>query len=126
MLDEYVKEPKSLDTLTLEQVTERIHASNEKSTRKWLHEHGIQVYRHARVSFVYQIEVDSEIDKPFVISLRNKYPDKWKERYRDIVKDISVYNHTISTIEDSPTPIPSVRARRVNKKDQERYKRLVG
>ena len=32
MFDEYVKEPKSLDTLTLEQVAERIHASNEKST----------------------------------------------------------------------------------------------
>lgn len=126
MFDEYVKEPKSLETLTLEQVSERIHASNEKSTRKWLEERRIKIYRHARVSFVYQIEVDSEIDKPFVISLRNKFPDKWKERYRDIVKDISVYNHTISTIEDTPIPIPSVRARRINKKDQERYKRLVG
>jgi hypothetical protein len=91
-----------------------------------LEERRIKIYRHARVSFVYQIEVDSEIDKPFVISLRNKFPDKWKERYKDIAKDISVYNHTISTIEDTPTPIPSVRARRINKKDQERYKRLVG
>lgn len=126
MFDEYIKEPKSLETLTLEQVAERIHASNEKSTRKWLQERGIQVYRHARVSFVYQIEVDSEIDKQFVISLRNKFPDKWKERYRDIVKDLSVYNLTISIIEDTPTPIPSVRARRINKKDEDRYKRLVG
>jgi CRISPR/Cas system CSM-associated protein Csm5 (group 7 of RAMP superfamily) len=126
MFDEYVKEPKSLDTLTLVQVAERIHASNEKSTRKWLQERGIQVYRHARVSFVYQIEVDSEIDKPFVFSLRNKFPDKWKEKYRDVVKDLAVYNLTISIIEDNPTPIPSVRARRINKKDEDRYKRLLG
>lgn len=126
MFDEFVNEPKSLDTLTLEQVAERIHASNEKSTRKWLQERGIQVYRHARVSFVYQIEVDSEIDKAFVISLRNKYPDKWKERYKDVVKDPAVYNLTISIIEDTLTPIPSVRASRINKKDEDRYKRLVG
>jgi hypothetical protein len=126
MFDEYIKEPKSLDTLTLAQVAEVIHTSNEKSTRKWLGERGIKVYRHARVSFVYQIEVDSEIDKPFVINLRNKYPDKWKERYRDIVKDLAVYNLTISMIEDTPTPIPSVRARIINKKDEDRYKKLLG
>lgn len=126
MFDEYLKEPKSLDTLTLEQVAEVIHTSNEKSTKKWLEERGIKVYRNARVSFVYQIEVDSEIDKPFVINLRNKFPDKWKERYRDVVKDPAVYNLTISMIEGTPTPIPSVRAKRINKKDEERYKRLLG
>ena len=126
MFDEYVKEPKSLETLTLEEVTERIHGSNEKSTRKWLKERGIQIYRHARLSFVYQIEVDSEIDKPYVISLRNRYPDKWKERYREVVKDLAVYNHTISKIEDTPTPTPSVRTRRINKKDEDRYKRVLG
>jgi hypothetical protein len=126
MFDEYVKESKSLDTLTLSQVAEVTHTSNEKSTRKWLKERDIKVYRHARVSFVYQIEVDSEIDKPFVINLRNKFPDKWKEHYRAVVKDLAVYNLTISMIEDTPTPIPSVRARRINKKDEDRYKRILG
>ena len=126
MFDEYVKEPKSLDTLTLEQVAERIHAANEKSTRKWLKDCAINVYQFSRKSFVYQIEVESEVDKPFVISLRNKFPDKWKEKYRDVVKDLAVYNLTISTIEETPTPTPTVRARRINKKDEDRYKRLLG
>ena len=126
MFDEYVKEPKSLDTLTLEQVAERIHAANEKSTRKWLKDCSINVYRFSRKSFVYQIEVESEVDKPFVISLRNKFPDKWKEKYRDVVKDLAVYNLNISTIEETPTPTPTVRARRINKKDEDRYKRLLG
>ena len=126
MFDEYVKEPKSLDTLTLEQVSERIHSTNEGTTRRWLKECGIKVYRFARKSFVYQVEVESEIDKAFVIQLRNKFPDKWKERYRDVVKDLAVYNLVVSNIEDAPAPIPYVRARRINKKDEERYKRLLG
>ncbi|MFM6993671.1 MAG: hypothetical protein ACKOWO_00990 [Sediminibacterium sp.] len=126
MFDEYVKVPKSLDTLTLEQVSEKIHSTNERTTRRWLEECGIKVYRFARKSFVYQVEVESEIDKPFVLHLRNQHPDKWKERYRDIVKDLAVYNLLVSKIEDNPTPIPSVRARRINKKDEERYKRLLG
>ncbi len=96
------------------------------STKKWLAERCIKIHKFNGTPFVYQIEVDSEIDKPFVVSLRNKFPDKWKERYKDVVKDLAVYNHTISTIEDTPTPIPSVRARRINKKDEDRYKRLLG
>lgn len=126
MLDQYVNEPKSLDTLTMEQVSERIHSTNEGRTRRWLKECGIKVYRFARKSFVYQVEVDSEIDKPFVINLRTQHPDKWKDRYRDVVKDLAVYNLVVSNIEDAPAPIPFVRARRINKKDEERYKRLLG
>lgn len=126
MFDEYVKEPKSLDTLTLEQVSEKIHSTNERTTRRWLEECGIKVYRFARKSFVYQVEVESEIDKPFVLHLRNQYPDKWKERYRDVVKDLAVYNLLVSKIEDTPTLTPIVRAKRINKKDEERYKKLLG
>ena len=126
MFDEYVKEPKSLDTLTLEQVSERIHSTNERTTRRWLEECGIKVYRFARRSFVYQVEVESEIDKPFVLHLRNHHPDKWKDRYRDVVKDLAVYNLLVSKIEDTPTPTPTVRARSVNKKDEDWYKKLIG
>ena len=126
MFDEYVKEPKSLDTLTLEQVSERIHSTNERTTRRWLEECGIKVYRFARRSFVYQVEVESEIDKPFVLHLRNHHPDKWKERYRDVVKDLAVYNLLVSKIEDTPNPTPTVRARSINKKDEDWYKKLIG
>lgn len=126
MFDEYVKEPKSLDTLTLEQVSERIHSTNERTTRRWLEECGIKVYRFARRSFVYQVEVESEIDKPFVLHLRNHHPDKWKERYRDVVKDLAVFNLLVSKIEDTPTLTPTVRARSINKKDEDWYKKLIG
>ena len=126
MYDEYVKESKSLDTLTLEQVSERIHSANERTTRRWLEECGIKVYRFARRSFVYQVEVESEIDKPFVLNLRNYHPDKWKERYRDVVKDLAVFNLLVSKIEDTPTPTPTVRARSINKKDEDWYKKLIG
>ena len=126
MFDEYVKEPKSLDTLTLEQVSERIHSTNERTTRRWLEECGIKVYRFARRSFVYQVEVESEIDTPFVLHLRNHHPDKWKDRYRDVVKDLAVYNLLVSKIEDTPTPTPTVRARSINKKDEDWYKKLIG
>ena len=89
-------------------------------------EKGIKIHRFLNNSFVYQIEVDSQIDKPYVQQLRNKYPDKWKDRYRDVVKDLSVYNLTITLLEDDISPIPRVKSSRINKKDEQRYKKLLG
>ena len=117
---------KGLDTLTLAQVAERINVKNIETAKKWLMANGIKIHRFINGSFVYQIEVDSQIDKPYVQQLRNKYPDKWKDRYRDVVKDLSVYNLTITLLEDEISPIPRIKSSNINKKDEERYKRLLG
>lgn len=116
----------SLDTLTLPEVAEKINAKDITTAKRWLKDMGIKIHRFTKSPFVYQIEVDSCIDKPFVQNLRNRYPDKWKERYREVVKDIAVYNLTITLLEDEISPIPRVRAKTINKKDEERYKRLIG
>ena len=117
---------RSLDILTLAQVAEKINVKDVESAKKWLKEKGIKLRRFLNSTFVYQIEVDSEIDKPFVQQLRIKYPDKWKERYRDVVKDLSLYNLTVTLLEDEISPIPRIKSSNINKKDEERYKRLLG
>ena len=117
---------RSLDILTLAQVAEKINVKDVESAKKWLKETGIKLHRFLNSTFVYQIEVDSEIDKPFVQQLRIKYPDKWKERYRDVVKDLSLYNLTVTLLEDEISPIPRIKSSNINKKDEERYKRLLG
>jgi deoxyribodipyrimidine photolyase len=126
MSEEFSNISKGLDTLTLAQVAERINVKNIETAKKWLITNGIKIHRFINSLFVYQIEVDSQIDKPYVQQLRNKYPDKWKDRYRDVVKDLSVYNLTITLLEDEISPIPRVKSSNINKKDEERYKRLLG
>jgi hypothetical protein len=126
MSEEFNNISKGLDTLTLAQVAERINVKNIETAKKWLIANGIKIHRFINSLFVYQIEVDSQIDKPYVQQLRNKYPDKWKDRYRDVVKDLSVYNLTITLLEDEISPIPRVKSSNINKKDEERYKRLLG
>jgi deoxyribodipyrimidine photolyase len=126
MSEEFNKISKGLDTLTLAQVAERINVKNIETAKKWLMINGIKIHKFINSLFVYQIEVDSQIDKPYVQQLRNKYPDKWKDRYKDVVKDLSVYNLTITLLEDEISPIPRVKSSNINKKDEERYKRLLG
>ncbi len=126
MTEYYNNLSRSLDTLTLAQVAEKIYVKNIETAKKWLMEKGIKIHRFLNNSFVYQIEVDSHIDKPFVQQLRNKYPDKWKERYRDVAKDLPVYNFTITLLEDEVSYTPLVKASKINNKDLERYKKLLG
>lgn len=126
MLEEYVRNTSNLDMLTIPQVAIMINVKDNGTAKKWLKNKGIKIYNFTKTAFVYQIEVASEIDKPFVLQLRNQYPEKWKERYRDVVKDFAVYNLLLSKIEDTPTQTPTVKARMVNKKDEERYNRLLG
>ena len=110
MSEDFINISRSLDTLTLAQVAEKINVKDIETAKKWLQEKSIKIHRFLNNSFVYQIEVDSQIDKPFVQQLRNKYPDKWKDRYRDVVKDLSVYNLTITLLEDEISPIPRVKS----------------
>lgn len=117
---------KSLDTITLPQVAEKINVKDIDTAKKWLNEKGIRIHNFPKTKYVYQIEVDSEIDKPFVQLLRNKYPDKWKAHYRDVVKDIAVYNLTVKILENEVSPIPRVKCSIIDKKDQDRYKKLLG
>ena len=126
MSEDFINISRSLDTLTLAQVAEKINVKDIETAKKWLQEKSIKIHRFLNNSFVYQIEVDSQIDKPFVQQLRNKYPNKWKDRYRDVVKDLSVYNLTITLLEDEISPIPRVKSSNINKKDKDRYKRLLG
>ena len=125
MSEEFNNISKGLDTLTLAQVAERINVKDIETAKKWLMINGIKIHRFINSLFVYQIEVDSQIDKPYVQQLRNKYPDKWKDRYKDVVKDLSVYNLTITLLEDEISPIPRIKCSKINKKDQERYKKLL-
>lgn len=126
MQENLINISRSLDTLTLSQVAEKINAKDVVTAKRWLKDMGIQIHRFTKTPFVYQIEVDSCIDKPFVQFLRNRYPNKWKERYKDVVKDMAVYNLTITLLEDEISPIPRVRVKIINKKDEERYKKLLG
>lgn len=116
----------NLDLLTISQVAELLNLKDNESAKKWLKKNGIKTYKFSKCLFVYKIEIAAAIDRPFVINLRNKFPDRWKSRYRDVVKDLAVFNLLVSEIEESPTPIPCVRPKLINKKDEKRYKQLLG
>jgi hypothetical protein len=126
MLEEYELKTNSLDTLTIPQVVHKINVKDNDTAKKWLSDRNIPIYKWSSQPFVYQIEVDCEIDKPYVMTLRNKHPQQWKEIYRSVVKDMAVYNLQLIQLNQQPTPTPTTSVKPLDKNDEKIYKDLLG
>ena len=116
---------KSQPRLTLRQVAKELNYKDELATRRWLKKNGIQKHRLAKENFVYQIEFDLVFDRPYVNSLRNQYPQKWKEIYRLACKDDILFELIVMEMEDSTPRIPMTKVSLRSKSDDKLYKSLL-
>lgn len=116
---------KSQPRLTLRQVAKELNYKDELATRRWLKKNGIQIHRLAKENFVYQIEFDLVFDRPYVNSLRNQYPQKWKEIYRLACKDDILFELIVMEMEDSTPRIPMTKVSLRSKSDDKLYKSLL-
>ena len=88
----------SLAILTISDVGPKIKKKDTEAIKKWLEKKNITIYKETKTHFVYEIDVDCEIDKIRVRDLRNKYPNNWKEIYKKITKDNSVYEMVVLSL----------------------------
>lgn len=116
---------KSQPRLTLRQVAKELNYKDELATRRWLKMNGIKVHRLAKNNVVYQVDLVLVLEKPFVTSLRNKHPQKWKEIYRRACKDDTLYELMVMEMEDSTPRIPMTKVSLRSKSDDKRYKSLL-
>lgn len=107
-----------LKTLSMAQVARLINAKDDETAKKWLTDNDIQLHKRAGKPFVYEIEVACELDKPFVINLKNKYPQMWKDLYRDIVKDMSVFHLLTFTLDNEKFDRPITKIKAKNKHEE--------
>lgn len=114
-----------LNTLTMAQVARLIKAKDDDTAKKWLTDNDIQIHKRAGKPYVYEIEVACELDKPFVINLRNKYPHMWKELYRETVKDLSVYNLLIFLLDNEMHDLPIPRLKAKDKQEEKIINELL-
>jgi len=115
-----------LKTIPLKKIGERINLRNNRSIKKWLNDHDISIIKHTKESCVYQVDFDFHNEKPFVLSLRRKYPQKWKEMYRAVCNDDAVYNLMMLHMEEEPAPLPTTKVSLKSKEDQKIFKDLIG
>lgn len=89
---------RSLDTLTLVEVGKRLNLIDIEAIKRWLNKNKIRIYKFPKQNYVYQIDLDCEIDKVRVIDLRKQFPDNWEEVYKKIAKDNAVYEMVVISL----------------------------
>jgi hypothetical protein len=88
----------SLTILTISDVGSKIKKKDVEAIKKWLAKKNITIYKETKTHFVYEIDVDCEIDKTRVRDLRNKYPNDWEKVYKKIAKNDAVYEMVVLSL----------------------------
>jgi len=114
----------NLSILTIREVALKLKLINSEAAKKWIEKRGIRIHKFSKQNIVYEIEVICEIDKPFVKSLRLKYPLRWKKIYRNLVKDKNVYELLVLQLEGELDYVPTTKVKR-NIEDEKLYNDLM-
>ena len=111
----------SLNILTIQEVSTKIKRKDFDSTKKWLFNKNIKIHKDGKQLFVYEIDVDVEIDKIKVKELRVQFPTTWQELYKKIARDYSVYEMVIHSLGIDYMSQPSTKLKPINTTDKELY-----
>jgi hypothetical protein len=113
----------SLTILTISDVGSKIKKKDVDAIKKWLSMKNITIYKETKSHFVYEIDVDCEIDKTRVRDLRNKYPNDWEKVYKKIAKDDAVYEMVVLSLGGEICINPKSRIRLKTDKENQLHKR---
>jgi len=115
----------NLITLPLMKVGARIDLKNKKAITRWLVNNGISYHKQASKTVVYKIDFDFHFEKPFVLALKRKHPQKWKEMYRAVCTDDRLYNLMMISMDEEVATIPTTKVSLKSKKDEKIFKDLL-
>ena len=119
------KNTKSLGLLTILEVGKKIKLSDFEAIKRWLEKKGIIIYKETKVHFVYEIDVDVEIDKIRVKDLKAKNPNNWQELYKMIAKDNAVYEMVVFILNGETVSRPTTKLKMTTEADKDLYKKLI-
>ena len=76
----------STNRINLHQVGQYINRKDNRSIKKWLRDHHIHIHKDGR-EYVFRIQVEQEVWRPFAEDLVKRYPNSWKPRLESIYGD---------------------------------------
>jgi len=95
-------EQNGLKMIHLDEVGDKLNLRDRNAIRKWLRSEAIGLHKMGKKFLVYEIELDYALAKPYVMSLRRKFPNKWQQLYKFVCKDQSLYDYTLFLMEEEP------------------------
>lgn len=111
--------------LTLTEVGDMLMLSTSQAVKNWLRSREICIVKFSKTNFVYEIEVICEIQKELAKNFRRNYPKKWKEMYRVIAPNDSIYELVLIQIGEEVEYKSVNRVKTRGAKDEKLLKELL-
>ena len=102
----------------------RINLKNKAAITKWLANNGISYHKQASKTVVYKIDFDLHFEKPFVLGLKRKHPQKWKEMYRAVCTDDRLFNIMMINMDEEVSPLTTTKVIPLSNEDKKIFKDL--
>ena len=102
----------------------RINLKDKAAISRWLAERDISVHKQSAKSVVYKIDFDLHFEKPFVLGLKRKHPQKWKEMYRAVCIDDRLFNLMMINMDEEVAPLPATKVIPLSNEDKKIFKDL--
>jgi hypothetical protein len=111
--------------LTLDQVGDLLMLNSIQSVKNWLRSKNISVNKFSKANYVYEVEVVCEIQKQLVNNLRRNYPTKWKEMYKVVAPNESIFELVLLQIGEQVVYKPINKVKTKGTTDEKLLKELL-
>lgn len=125
LINDIPKQNGSLVTLTLDEVGVMVKIRDVESIKRWLMKNNIQIHKFSRINYVYKIDVDCVIAKPFVLGLKLKYPNNWEQMFKKIARDDFVYEMVVLSLGGEFIDKPMTKIKTRNAEEEALFKRYL-
>jgi hypothetical protein len=111
--------------MTLGEVGNLLMINSTQSVKNWLSSKNISVNKFSKANYVFEVEVVCEIEKQLAINLRRNYPTKWKDMYKLIAPNESIYELVLIQIGEEVVYKPLNKVKTRGAKDEKLLKELL-
>ncbi len=89
------------DKISIKDLATALKVKSIASAMRWCNRKGISILKFGKDRYINLIDFQLAIDRPFIESLKLKYPEKWKQMYEAYKNNDYI---TIAEIESSQIP----------------------
>ena len=110
----------------MSEVGERIKLRDSEAVKKWCVTNDVTVHKLSNRDYVYRIDLEYTIGKPFVSDLKKKHPEQWKFLLKEILCNDALYYIFLANLGESRNDGAFTVVKPTNEKEKELYKKLIG
>lgn len=114
-----------LDIVKISEVSERIKLRDSEATKKWCVANNVTIHKLSKCDYVYRIDLEYTIGKPFVSDLKKKHPEEWKCLLKEILANDALYYLFLANLDEARNDKALTTVKPTNEKEKELYKKLI-